>query len=181
MMERTGVIYADMGPDCVMPQFMNLNYLASNTKSCWKIKQESWRSSDWPLTWTQTEQNTNLRHQTPSFKPHTKCLIKKKIVCGSSEYCPKYRATDSRKKEKVWTKGLFVSFRMPFCITAYLKASYIPDVLDWPRTPHPPHTHTHIAGHPHPRLFSPSPSTTIISQEPWKTGNIPKPLKTPND
>lgn len=43
-----------------------------------------------------------------------------------------------KKKRKAWTKGLFVSFRMPFCITAYLKASYIPDVLNWPGTPPSP-------------------------------------------
>lgn len=118
------------------------------------------KTINWLLTWMQIEQNTNVRHRTPSLKPHTKCLIKKKIVCGSSEYCPKYRATDSWKKEKVWTKGLFVSFRMPFCITAYLKASYIPDVLDWPRTPPPPLPHTHTQ----PATRTPDSSVPLLPQ-----------------
>lgn len=75
----------------------------------------------------------------PSFKPHTKCLIKKKIVCGSFWILSQVQSYWFLKKKKAWTKGLFVSFRMPFCITAYLKASYIPDVQNWPGTPpHPP-------------------------------------------
>lgn len=109
------------------------------------------------------------------LKPLTKCLIKRKIVCGSPENNPKFRATDFWKKT-AWTEGLFVSFRMPFCITAYLKGSYIPDVLNWPRTRPPPHT----------RRLSQTPLTcqptllqSLLHRSPEEMGQYPKTIMNP--
>lgn len=71
--------------------------------------------------------------------------------------------------KKARTKGLFVSFRKAFCITAQLKASYIPDVLNWPgpnslATPSDTHLPT----------YSPPSPFTIASQKLWKRGKNPK-------